>query len=889
MASGDLSGLLAIEAVTPDGLLLTRAGTWVRYLEVDRVAQPLTAGVEGRRLHRSRMQTLAGRLKPHQGMQLTVTADPVALDTLVARTRQDVEQAAAVAAHTGHPDLSVAMTRMGAAEAQTLRRHANPRAAQEIKYVIAVPWRPNTPIRHQPSGPQPARGNKPRTVKWREHERAARDSWRELTGLCSELDDMNPRVLSGGEILALLHHRMNPGTPTPTGGFEHLTAELTATNDEAATATRQQLLEAVAGTSRLKYRGHDIYHHTGHIERVMRLNTSPDVTTPWWLMGLLDVGLPYRLSVHLHATSRQRERMRQRARYRRLRATRLSRERRLNDVSPEHLDAEYEAALLDAELHSSGRSGLYDASLYLSVIEPYGDQDNLDETCDKLLREFTNQSDAELRSCGGLARTAFASTLPLAVDRLGATRRYAAKNIGDLLPLVGSRCGTDDGVPLGLALPGRTLERLDPFDPAFSTAVGTITGLSGQGKTLTCARLLKMWLSRGATVRIIDRSSTEHPDDGGRGQGHYEPLASLIPGARVLHLGASGQNQVVICPWDTPDPGNVGPAKIEFLSTLHQLWIGQRAAGTHDRVLDAIEQSLLERAIAATYNTAASTGQRPCEQLLINTLGDLADEAASGNNQDAERSYRLLAERLKPYGEGGVYGHLANAETDIDDDAPFVVYDMAGVPAAMLGPLSLAIIEREEREIAQRRAHQLQALSVMPGGSWTGRSVMVIEEGWSQLEHDIAGRWLNEWARRVRHLAACLLAVSQHLSDFQGEQGAALRRQAAFHIIHRLRPEELELVAADLRLDPEEIDVIANLKREKGEYSTAYLVSDRGRGPVRLQMAEIEYWMLSADPRADQPLRAQALRETGGDPWQALRLLAEDDWLDDRRPQTAGT
>jgi hypothetical protein len=56
------------------------------------------------------------------------------------------------------------------------------------------------------------------------------------------------------------------------------------------------------------------------------------------------------------------------------------------------------------------------------------------------------------------------------------------------------------------------------------------------------------------------------------------------------------------------------------------------------------------------------------------------------------------------------------------------------------------------------------------------------------------------------------------------------------------------------------------------------MISNRGRGAVRQLLGDLEYWICCSDPGTDQPRRAAALRETGGDHWAALRLLCTPEW-----------
>jgi hypothetical protein len=65
------------------------------------------------------------------------------------------------------------------------------------------------------------------------------------------------------------------------------------------------------------------------------------------------------------------------------------------------------------------------------------------------------------------------------------------------------------------------------------------------------------------------------------------------------------------------------------------------------------------------------------------------------------------------------------------------------------------------------------------------------------------------------------------------------------------------------------------------------MVSARGRGAVRVALGDLEYWICSSDPEHDQPRRAAALREAGGNPWEALVKLCTPNWHEHYR-QTHG-
>lgn len=80
-------------------------------------------------------------------------------------------------------------------------------------------------------------------------------------------------------------------------------------------------------------------------------------------------------------------------------------------------------------------------------------------------------------------------------------------------------------------------------------------------------------------------------------------------------------------------------------------------------------------------------------------------------------------------------------------------------------------------------------------------------------------------------------------------------------------------------LTEEQVAAIASLRTVKREYATAFLTNGvRGSGTVSIRVSDLEYWIATSDPVRDEPLRRRALREAGGDAWEALRLLASPEW-----------
>ena len=204
------------------------------------------------------------------------------------------------------------------------------------------------------------------------------------------------------------------------------------------------------------------------------------------------------------------------------------------------------------------------------------------------------------------------SSLPLGRDLHRRARKYPTVNAADMVPLIGTKCGSPTGVPFAFADPGRTVELMNPYDEEHANHTLVISGRSGSGKTMTACVLLSRCLAAGARGFVIDRA------------GHYETLTRLLDGAQQVEIGAD-DSPYALNPWDVPDPAKVSREKIAFLLALHQVMMGG---------LDARQIGMIGAAIRAVYAKAAALpGSQPRESMLQDELRAQAREA-----QDPTRS-----------------------------------------------------------------------------------------------------------------------------------------------------------------------------------------------------------------------------------------------------------
>jgi hypothetical protein len=862
MRRGECSAgeLLELVAVGDDGLAIRRDGAFLRYLEVSPV-NPLVAEEQTNEHVAEAFGNVAARLEGGQGLQLYVQAEPLGVDGLLAKESHAVALAAGAAHEEGKPELARALRRLGLVVEHSLLTHSQSVAAVALRYLVVVPW--------QAQGTRAGRRG-PLRLSAAVHERAVRDSLRHTDGIARDLEAMRLTVkpLVGREILDLLWGRFDPdaaATGYATAGFMRPDALGLPTpgESEQRAAKRSRALREAVCTAELDFSARAYLRIGVCLEQVSYLAGVPEYTWLGWLLHFMQAPRPFVLAVHIHATDRFKERQTQKRRWKRLRGVRLGAESRGQLVDPEVQEQEREAEELGHDLATSAGAGVYRMSLYFALRElgPEPDLDALHEYARASAREVTLVSDGQTQPGWFAQRRLWQSSLPLALDTAGRTRRYLTRNIGDSFPLVGTSCSSPSGIPLGYAQPGRTLERLDPFDTEHENHMLIVNGRSGTGKTMTVHILLIRALCKGLRAAIIDRA------------GHFEFLAGLIPGAVHVTLGARGNHEAV-CPWDVPDPGNVEQSKVDFLLALHALLLGREH--TQDGLGD-LEENLLSLAIREVYARCASTGEQPRELLLQEELWRREVSEANAGATDVAATLRNLALRLSNYTANGPYAYLTDWPTTVTPGSPLVIFDTRSIPdsraAAALFIVSAHVTERIEHDRTAYLAGQ------GPRHEWAGRNALVIDEAWKLIEKPATGRWVNELTRRSRHLALWLIGMSQQLSDFDHEHGRALLKNASMKLFLRQDAIELSYMRDALDLTDEQLAAISTLQTSKRQFATAFLMNGtRGSATISIRVADPEYWIATNEPISDEPLRRRALREANGDRWQALRLLADPDW-----------
>jgi TraG P-loop domain len=869
--------LCPVEAIDREGLLVTSEGALVRFLRAAPKNPLVMSPVEREQVGQAFGQ-LVGRLAPGQSLQFYVEAAPVRLESLLARSQHEAERALRSLASNGD-GRAEALRRLHAGLRESLERHADEQAAVDVAYYVVVPYLPDQSKsldwRALLRGGRRRLGRAPLERLLASHRRVARESLHLTDSVRADLEalDLSTHLLSGAEVLDLLWRRFNPTTADRTpdrrpGAREErleVVGELDAVTDARAAARAAHALRELVAGSGIDWPDQRHLRVDRDLEQALYVATLPDGTEFGWLLDAMQVQRPFALSVHVHALDRLRERSRFKARHRRLFGVNRGAELRGRTPDYEMLAQEEELGELLKELSGQERAAAFEVSIYQSIRERGPDPDpvQLAEAVEQASREIIAASDARV-NLGQLRQLElWQSTLPLGRDLAGLTRKYVTRHVGDTVPLVGTACGSPTGIPFAFTDPGREVALINPFDPAHDNGTLLVNARSGGGKTFLVNVLLSRCLAHGMQAFVLDRA------------GHYEFLSQLIPGARHLTIGAS-TDQHAVNPWDVEDPASPPIEKVAYLVALHALLVGDHRAGEDSYGLDALERNLLEVAIRAVYARAARERLVPREGLLCEELRRRADREAGAGAEEVASVLRTLAERLASFVGEGSYAYLLDRETTVPDGAPLVAFDTRKVPRELSAAVLFVLAEHVTTRIERRGAERMRETDA---GLFAGRSMLVIDEAWKLVERRATGEWVNDIARRSRHLGLFLIAISQQLSDFAGPYGKALLRNSTQQLFLRQSPDELAYIKEAVRLTDAEVAAIARLKTVKRAYSQAYWINGtRGRGTIALRVGPTEYGLATSDPVDDLPRRTRALEAEDGDAWRALERLADQGW-----------
>jgi Helicase HerA, central domain len=393
---------------------------------------------------------------------------------------------------------------------------------------------------------------------------------------------------------------------------------------------------------------------------------------------------------------------------------------------------------------ASSQDKAFHVSVYLALTAPT--QTELDAGSRKI--ESAAQAIlCELRPCTFRMLDGYIATRPGGQDRLQRKRVLDSTALVTFFPWHEPDLQQPDGIFIGRNRATGAPVLVDPFDQRrYANANIGVFGHSGAGKTYLLSALAMGALGRGIQVYIVD---PEH---------EYGNLAAELGGVDVrLALGSGhAMNVLDLRPSDRHDETWLGPAAADAVDLCACVCGG----------LDESERALVEGAVRQAYD---EVGQP--------VLRDVADRLPRG-----ERVALILHRWVH-----GSLGQMFSATTNVDLEAPIVVFGMRELRDEMVAPVHFLLAEALWTRIKRKDR----------------RRMLVIDELGLLFEDQTIRRFVVSLARRIRKYDGSLVFATQNPGDLlSSDQGAVVATNPAIAFFGAQRPGEAAKLQEAFHLSP---------------------------------------------------------------------------------------
>ena len=330
---------------------------------------------------------------------------------------------------------------------------------------------------------------------------------------------------------------------------------------------------------------------------------------------------------------------------------------------------------------------------------------------------------------------AYLATRPVVIDRLQRKRVLDTSTLATFFPWLDADLQQPGGLVIGRNRATGAPVMVDPFDQQrYANANIGVFGHSGAGKTYLLSAIAMGALGLGVQVYVID---PEH---------EYGDLAKRLGGVDVpLALGSGHALNVLELPAaDRRDEAWIGPATADAVDLCATICGG----------LDERDRALVEAAVRSTYRDVDAP-----------LLRDVAARLPGDSR---------VAAILKRWVSGSL-GQMFSAPTNIDLEAPIVVFGMRELRDEMVAPVHFLLAEALWTRIKRKDR----------------RRMLVVDELGLLFEDPTIRRFVVSLARRIRKYNGSLVFATQNPGDLlNSDQGAVVATNPAVLFFGVQRPGE---------------------------------------------------------------------------------------------------
>jgi hypothetical protein len=370
----------------------------------------------------------------------------------------------------------------------------------------------------------------------------------------------------------------------------------------------------------------------------------------------------------------------------------------------------------------------------------------------------------ELQPCTFRMRDAFVATRPAGVDRLQRKRVVDTSALATFFPWHEAEIRQPGGLVIGRNRSTGAPVLVDPFDQRlYANANIAVFGHSGAGKTYLLSAIAMGALGRGIQVYVID---PEH---------EYGALARQLGGVDIQLALGSGHalNVLELRPSDQREESWLGPAAADAVDLCACICGG----------LDESERAHVESAVRAAY-----------AEIRQPLLGDVA--------QRLHKESRV-ATVLSRWVHGSL-GQMFSAPTNVDLDAPIVVFGMRELRDEMVAPVHFLLAEALWTRIKRKDR----------------RRMLVVDELGLLFEDATIRRFAVSLARRIRKYDGSLVFATQNPGDLlSSDQGSVVATNPALLFLGAQRPGEAAKLQSTFHLSAAQRGFLETARR--GEFLLA--------------------------------------------------------------------
>lgn len=569
--------------------------------------------------------------------------------------------------------------------------------------------------------------------------------------------------------------------------------------------------------------GYDAFFCDGYYHRLITLKSLPEFTHSALVWRMMQLPFHYSFNLHIRVPEQSKELSSLQAKRRMAHSMSISQGGRATDLESEARLQSAEDLL--REIINTGQKILY---MQGSILLRAKTRDELDSRTRTTLARIR-----ELNGCEGLTETVagfkvWKSVFPAGNTTLVRPKRIKTDNLADFLPVFQPFDGSKTGVSNPICLFQNRysgLVQYDPFDAALPNYNSLVTGSSGAGKSFLNNLVLLQYVTQDPMIFVIDIG------------GSYRKLCEFLNGQYIeIAPPRDGESCKTVNPFELPQgQTEPSPHKIKFLLSLLENILTDEDGDK----LPKLDKSLLEEAILTTYARLEKEGRCP-------TLSDLSETFTKSE----EKSLKGFARMLFPWTGARPYGRLLDGQHQLDLSRNIVVFDLKNLAAypdlqaAMILIITDFILGRVENTPGKRKQ-------------------ILMDECWELLKSRGSQRFMEYCVRTLRKTGSGITFITQGLEEIVASPiGSAILSNTATKFI-LLQRGDLKPIREILKLNEQEMGLIASLRQAKGRYSEAFLVHNEARTVIQAHPTPVEYWLATSDA-ADNQVLEERRRENPG-------------------------